>query len=543
VKAAVAATAGLLLAIPGAVAADLTTSSVGYICSAEQHVAHPGGQLTIAPGYGVGGFPVGTQTPEAQRWFNFGVVLFHAFYHDDAKTAFDKAVAADPNCSLCLWGQALSRGPTQNFDVSADQIKTAAAIAAKAQAAARTPLEHQLADAMAARYAAPQDARTEIDFAHAVLRAAALEPANTDLPLIATEAMLTAWRRGDKTQAALALPIIEPILKREPDNTAAIHYYIHATEMAGTPALALPYATRLAALAPKASHLIHMASHTYLHVGQYEDAAAVNAEALDVDTVHAADTGAAPGPLGKPFYYAHNYSLGLEGAMMAGDGRLALKYADHAPIAFPAKGGEANWPYLIGRSFVAYGRFDPNRALALPEPAKGDAYRSGMWLYGRGEAYASKGDAKDALAQSQLMGAALGTAPNLADDRTAQLQIGRRVLEGRAAMLEGRPDDAAKSFAEAAAIQDKAKWHFDPPPWWYPLHRSVAAADLKAGRNAEAVTEANISLAVWPSDALALRVLSLAEAKLGQTKAADADMAKARRAWRGDLAKVSVDLT
>ena len=72
---------------------------------------------------------------------------------------------------------------------------------------------------MVARYAAPQIPKTEVDFAGAMLKASALEPANTDLRLIASEALLTAWRRGDKTQAAVAMTIIEPILKREPSNT------------------------------------------------------------------------------------------------------------------------------------------------------------------------------------------------------------------------------------------------------------------------------------------------------------------------------------
>ena len=45
---------------------------------------------------GDGGFPIATANPKAQAWFNYGMKMFHAFYHDDAKLAFDKAVAADP---------------------------------------------------------------------------------------------------------------------------------------------------------------------------------------------------------------------------------------------------------------------------------------------------------------------------------------------------------------------------------------------------------------------------------------------------------------
>jgi predicted Zn-dependent protease len=85
--------------------------------------------------------------------------------------------------------------------------------------------------------------------------------------------------------------------------------------------------------------------------------------------------------------------------------------------------------------------------------------------------------------------------------------------------------------------------NFDPPPWWYPVRRSTAAAYLKAGRYADAEREARTSLDDWPKDALALRVLSQAEARLGKREAARGHLAQARRAWEGDLATVPIDLT
>jgi predicted Zn-dependent protease len=120
------------------------------------------------------------------------------------------------------------------------------------------------------------------------------------------------------------------------------------------------------------------------------------------------------------------------------------------------------------------------------------------------------------------------------------------VLTGRAALLEGRPRLAAASFKAAAEHQERAypfAKNFDPPTWWYPVRRSLAAAQLKAGHYAEAAREANASLKDWPKDALALRVLARAEAKQGRAAAAKRHRAEARQAWRGDLAKVSLDLT
>ena len=543
-KAFAAAPLVLALLAPTAASLDASSVGVGHICRAEQVYVWTKGprKIEFMAGVGTGGFAVRTASPEAQRWFDFGIQLYHAFYHEDGRLAFDKAVAADPGCAMCRWGQALSRGPTQNFDIEDKDAKAALGMAREALKVSKTDQEHALAQALVDRYLAKQTAQAEEAFASALLKAVAKDPAKIDIRLIAAEALLTADRRGDHPAAVQARAIIEPILKVQPDNTAAIHYYIHATEAAGNPADALPYAERLAGLAPAASHLIHMAAHTYIHVGRYEDVAALNAKALEVDALHAKAVDA-PGVLGSPDYYPHNLSFGLAGAMMAGDGPLAVKFADDAKVAFPP-GGRSDMGYMTARVMAAYGRYAPERALQSAEP-KDDRQALAMWRYARGEALASKGDARAVQGESQLLGRQLAEWKKAKKDQQygiTEAQIAQHVLDGRADMLQGRPDDAAKAFAAAAALQEKAKWEMDPPPWWYPVRRSLAAAQLKAGRNADALREADASLKAWPADALALQVRALAEQRLGQAEKSKADQAAARAAWRGDPGKMPIDL-
>ena len=524
---------------PSALGQDVSALSVGYICGAERldHSRSGPRRLEIEAGVGAEGFPVRTTSADAQRWFDYGVTLWHAFYHDDAKRAFDRAAAADPDCAMCAWGQALSRGPTQNFDIDPPQVKEAAALAGKALAAAKTPFERALAQAMVARYAAKQDAAAEKVFADAVLKAGEMQTDAQDLRLIAAEALLTVWRRGDRDGTAeRAMALVEPILQREPNNVAAIHYYIHATEFAGRAELALPYARRLADLAPKASHLVHMASHTYLRTGYYEDAASTNAKALDVDAIHA-DAINLPGPLGVADYYPHNLQMGEAGALMSGDGALAVKFADHAPIAFPASSPRFN-PYVISRTWIAYGRYAPDKALALPAPSTTD-FAKAMWRYARGEAYAAKGEAAGLHREAEALTALVqphffGRKPKVNGFELGQLQLARQVLDGRAAMLEGRTADAVRIFREAARLQESfGDWGADPPPWWYPVRRSLAAAELKLGRSGDAANDARESLRRWPRDGLADQVLAGAETALGHAAEAERATADSRQLWRG----------
>jgi len=325
--------------------------------------------------------------------------------------------------------------------------------------------------------------------------------------------------------------LIEPILRKSPKNTAAIHYYIHATEYAGQAGLALPYAEKLAALAPKASHLIHMAAHTFFRVGRYEDAATINASAIRSDAEHLSET-KTPGPLATALYYGHNLNFGMAGTLMSGDGKLALKFADHLHRAYRAsefeKDGEA---YSEMRRFAIYARYDPRAMLALPEPvAEGSATQS-FYHYARGEAFAALGDTKSLAMEVEKV-----------SDDGLTLKLARQVLVGRLAMLQHRFGDAGRAFEDAATLQDQLTdkpGAMDPPAWWYPVRRSIAAAWLEAGQFQLAADAAQKSLTAWPADPLALLILSKANDGLGKHEDARRYEAQALGLWLGDIRKVN----
>jgi len=374
--------------------------------------------------------------------------------------------------------------------------------------------------------------RSERDFAADLLQADAKTP---DLQLLASEVILTQRRRGKPpsaeadTLANQAVALIEPVLAKTPNNTAAIHYYIHATEVAGHAQSALPYAEKLAALAPNASHLIHMAAHTYFHVGRYEDAATINAVAMRTDSDHLAQTKTAGGLKGA-LYYQHNLSFGMAGTLMSGDRSLALKFADHLHRVFPQKDfAKDGMSEDEGRRYIIYARYEPQRLLALPEPADEGPETVSFYHYARGEAFAGLGDAKSLAGEVEKIHG---------DDRT--MKIARGVLAGRLAMLQHHYADAAHAFEQAAAQQDGYSPHaWDPPPWWYPVRRSAAAAWLADGQPARAAEAVQKSLVAWPYDPLALLVLSRAHDGLGDNGQARHFGAQAIGLWMGDIARVN----
>jgi tetratricopeptide (TPR) repeat protein len=564
-KTAAAAIAALAFAVPGAVGADATAVGIGYICGAEHRgPVQAAVTAVMLQGVGNGSSPADTANPQAQAWYNEGLNLYHAFNHQEASAAFAKAAALDPSCALCEWGVALGLGPTLNYGVTPQQTGEALAHAERARKLVKPgdARAEGLIAALQVRYGkdTPPGKRDTL-YGQAMDDLARRFPGDDEIANLAVHALLIPARHDDYSGVPRAEALLKTVLARRPDDTAAIHYYIHATEFSGHPAEALPYADKLAGLAPGASHLVHMAAHTLMHVGQYERVATVDAAALKVDSDVEAELGYA-GPLSSQVYYLHNYTFGLGGALMAGDSRLALKYADHAAVAFPASFDHGTVAMPAGvtrtadpierrttaqaRGLVAYGRYAPARALALIE-APGDPHIVKVYRhYARGEAFAARGDAAGVQREADAAAAEGALAQRVAEGGTVTIAyIARDVLAGRAALMNGQPGKAAELFAAATARQESAfpfKDNFDPPPWWYPVRRSLAAADLAAGKTDDAVREAKTSLAAWPQDALALKVLSQAEAKQGHADAARQHMAEAKRAWHGDLAKVSLDL-
>jgi tetratricopeptide (TPR) repeat protein len=542
---------GALLAVTPTIGGrNPTFIGVGYICSAENALA----ATPLAPGVMLSGMGTSlitadTQVPEAQRWFDYGVKAYHAFLHADAKSALAKAAALDPACAMCAWGVALSLGSTLNYAVTPQQ--TAEALAAADKAAklvkpddARTV---QLIAALQLRYRAeaPPEGR-EVAYGKAMDTLARRYPADDAIATLAAHALIIPARQSDYSGVPRAREILETVLARRPEETAAIHYYIHATEFAGQAPLALPYAQKLASLAPGAGHMVHMGTHTLMRVGLYQDVALTNAEAMKVD----AETGSAKNATGNlpgQMYYLHNYMFGLSGALMAGDAALALKYADHAEVGFRDGAAPQRRNVAKARSLVALGRFAPDRALAVAE-ATGDALIVRIYRhYARGEAFAARGDSAAVAREAEAVAALNAEAVKASDAQSAQVaEVAGGVLAGRDALLKGQANAAVTHFAQAAIAQEKhfpVLKNFDPPPWWYPVRRSLAAAQLKAGRYAEAEREAQASLAGWPNDALALRILAEAEARQGRKGAARDHLALARKVWRGDLGAVPMDLS
>ena len=478
----------------------------------------------ILDGYGDGGFKITTANPKAQAYFDNGMQLDAAFAHKAAREAMEEAVRLDPACAMCLWGLAWVSGPTINFTKSEDEVAELAKTVADAEKLAKakgTDREKALIAALKLRYEDGGGNRPgDLAFAKAMTVLAERYPDDKQIGTIAANAWLMSGPttpEGQVLDSKLAMPILERILALDPNYTPAIHFYIHASEGAGEPAKAESYADKLAMLAPKASHLVHMPSHTYYWVGRYEDAAKTNLRAVELGIDNAKRLGLPlPDGIWNLPYHGHNVTFGIGGALMSGDSKIGLTLA--RPLVARAAVREADSTPMIFSllGYAAMARFAPSaEVLALPEPKS--PYIRSAWHYARGEVFAARGDVARLRAETAGIEGIAG--PTSSDDGSFQAAqvplIARAVLAGRAAMLEHRYHDAAVVFREAAELQENSDFRLysDPPVWWYPVRRDFAAALLASGDLAGARKEIESSLALWPKDAVALSILSKLETR------------------------------
>lgn len=472
----------------------------------------------IMPGYGNGGFPITTKVPRAQAFFDNGMQLAHAFAHKAAINAMTEAVRLDPACAMCLWGQAWVSGPTINYGKKDSELEPLAQMVDKAATLAETAgtdRERALIHALRLRYQNGGGGKPgDLAFAKAMTALVSRYPDDDEIAVMTADAWLMTEANSPEDwtlNAELAIPLLETVLKRRPNDTGAIHFYIHATEIAGRAGLAERYADKLTGLAPRASHLVHMPSHTYYWVGRYQDAADANMRAVEIGIENAKALGLPEpdGVWGLP-YHAHNVTYGLGGALESGDTKTALKLG--RPLVERSQKSDDAGPFeqlIAANGYFALALFaDPAEVLALPQPKL--PILTVAWHYARGEAFVRKSDAAGVRAEAVAIKALTGDIPDDGSRQAQQLTfIARNVLAGRAAMLEQRPGEAALAFQQAAEIQESKDFSSvsDPPAWHYPVRRDLAEALLAAGDKAGARMQAEAALVYRVKDPGTLRLL------------------------------------
>ncbi|MEU5890515.1 hypothetical protein ABZ835_27245 [Streptomyces sp. NPDC047461] len=481
---------------------------------------------------GTHGRTVSTSSPEAQLWFDRGLVWTYAFHHEEAVACFETAVRADPDCAMAYWGIAYALGPNYNkpweFFDGEDLVRTVERTHAavelaheKAQAGA-TPVERALIGALRVRY--PQAKAVEdcsvwnAPYADAMRAVHELAPDDLDIATLYADALmnLTPWQlwnlrtgepeEGSRTleaKAVLDRALATDIGARHP---GVLHLYIHLMEMSPTPEAALPVADRLRGLVPDAGHLQHMPTHLDVLCGDYRRVVSDNSAAIVADEKFHARAGAMNF---YTLYRSHNYHFKIYGAMFLGQSRTALDTAAELEASVPEEllrvqsPPMADWleGFLAMRVHVLirFGRWAD--ILRLPLPADPELYSvtTAMLHYARGVALSATGRIAEAEAERVLFHEAVA---RVQETRLLFNNTCADILAIASAMLDGELDyrkgdfDAAFAALERSIELDDNLPYDEPWGWMQPTRHAYGALLLEQGRvaEAEAVYRADLGL-------------------------------------------------
>lgn len=544
----------LLLLLPSTLATILLTScdtAKNKRTDAAPMVAAP--TLPLLENFGDLHRDIGSRVPAAQRYFDQGLRLAYGFNHEAAGRAFAEAARLDPQCAICVWGQALVLGPNINLPMDPAAAKDAAALAARAGSLAdhATPADRALIHALQTRYANPaleDRAPLDLRYAEAMANVVAQFPNDDDAATLYAEALMDLspwayWLPDGKpgTYTHTLVSELEGVLKRNPRHIGAMHYYIHAIESSPEPNRAEPHADALAALAPGSGHLVHMPAHIYIRVGRYHDATLTNLAATTADKDFLAVCRGSNGvyPLG---YVPHNWHFATMTTGLTGSRTLSMEAARQtANRADRAAMGEAPLQFMqqfVVTPLLTQVRFgdwdailaDTSEAPALPYPAAIRHFARGMAHLRKGalDQAATEADALHAIAIDPAMAQVSFFDINHAD---GVLRVADALLRGELLRAQGKHTEGIATLREAAAAEDALAYN-EPADWPLPIRPYLGAALLDSG-DAKGAAEAFMQdLKTYPVNGWSLYGLAQAQETLGQADAARETRRQQVEAWQ-----------
>jgi tetratricopeptide (TPR) repeat protein len=507
----------------------------------------------IAPrleGLGDHHFPVTTQVPESQVFFDQGLRLTYAFNHSEALRAFKEAARLDPDNAMAYWGWALVLGPNLNLPMMPDVVPQAYSAIHQATALKSkvSPRERAYIEALGKRYSNdPSADRASLDLAYAQAMGdlTARYPDDPDAATLYAAALmnLSPWDYWNldgspKGRTEEVLVTLQSVIDRNPRHPGALHYYIHTVE-ARHPEKGEQPADRLAGLMPGAGHLVHMPSHIYMRVGRYADAYDANRRAVAADENYITQCRAQNiYPLN---YYPHNIHFMAWSAMFQGRPQEALqaarKIVDKVPPELSAdKNVWALYETFLSQPMFVMVRFGMWEAmLTEPKPDVDSRFMTGIWHYGRALAYLNTG--RSDRGRQELRGLtearkAMGEVDHYVGYAAAEtlLTIAEEIVQGEAAYAGGGTFEGLAHLERAVRLEDSLRYN-EPPDWYFPVRHYLGAMLLDAGWPGEAEVVYAADLQKNPDNGYALYGLKIALEQQGKHQDANVVAKRFNNAW------------
>lgn len=512
---------------------------------------------------------------DSQMWFDQGLNLLHDFWDYESAKAFEQAVRLDPNCAMCYWGlykaESFYHGTAQGY---------AGAALAKAASLSRHASKHErLYIAMSVAY---EDALKAYNsgaggdfskFRQLMRRLANDDPKDTQARIFLAWSLQDGFDSSGEPLAGQkeAIAILQAVLRDDPLNSAANHYYVHFLEAGAHPELALHNAEILPGLAPDSGHMVHMPGHIFFRTGDYAKAEQAFDASMRVDETYMDAQHVEPD---YDWNYVHNLMYAIANLMEEG------KLSEATALSSKLSGarGKLESTLYIRQPRDSISRVDPRLPVALrignwsqvSELSKAAAppdtqpnlrflacelaeLAEGMRAveahdFSKAEASSARVDAElwRISHQPNIPGGVPATTSSGGTPNSPKSQINPDALldpivgnltimsfELRASMLmaQGNLPTAKSLFAQAAQKESELGYR-EPPGYIRPVAESEAAALAAAGDWTGAKSSYEKALSQRPGSGFSLFGIAMVNEKSGDSAGAVKGYADFLAAWK-----------
>jgi tetratricopeptide (TPR) repeat protein len=499
------------------------------------------GQVQQHAGHALGtvDFPISC-SDQAQAEFNRAIALLHHMTYPQAREAFERVAAADPRCAMAHWGIAMTlfqplwptRPGRAELRRGWEAVQTARTLGSP------TERERLFVDAVAEFFREPESPDYWPRIRHweaAMQRAYAAFPQDPELAAFYALAHLAITPADEISRAYSdrAATILLDVYERNPDHPGAMHYLVHANDTPGRENELLEIIRKYETTAPRNPHALHMPTHIYTRLGDWDAVIRGNLRAAEAALEHPAGEGGQF--VWDEFAHAIEYLIYAYLQKGADDEAASQLKRLHGTARLQPTFKTAFHLSSTRARYALERRAWPEAMSLVPRDSPLLAWDRFPWAeavtwFGRGLGAAREGKVEEALRARQRLEELEAAAGNAGEELFARnIRILRLGVDAWLAHIAGDAETSVGLIREAVDLEAATPKHAVTPGPTLPSHELLGDLLLEQGMPAEALAAYERSLALYPR-----RFNSL----LGAARAARAtgDESRARTFYRELLA-------
>jgi tetratricopeptide (TPR) repeat protein len=454
-------------------------------------------------------FPVSC-TPNAQAEFNRAVTLLHHMTYPQARAAFQKVTTIDPRCAMAHWGVAMTLfQPLWPTRPGVD---------------ARQKGWHEVEAAKSLR---PPTQREQLFIAAA--EAFFLDPSSNDYWL-----RIRRWEQAmqkvydafaDDSEAATfyalahlattppdritranadrAAEILLRVYRRNPNHPGAMHYLVHANDVPGRERELLEITRKYDLVAPNNPHAIHMPTHIYTRLGEWNGVIRGNLRAANAALKYPA------GDKGQFVWdeFCHAIEYLVYAYLQKGDYRSALvqlrrlqttaRLEPSFKTAFHLASTQARYA-LERHAWAEAAQIEPRQPATLDWDRF--TWAEAITRFARGLGFAHLDKLEDARRESERLNELEARTQTAGEDLFARnIRVLRLELNSWIAHAEREEDKSVALMREAAELEKSTPKHAVTPGPTIPAEELLGDLFMEQKKPAEALAAYQRALAIYPN--------------------------------------------